>query len=364
MTCEDLQFNCNLFIFKISLLNKLIVMTNMMVIYSIISFLLFLICAKISYNLNFLDIPNKRKIHSRATAYTGGIIISIIYLISLQLFDLFFFLNKNLNLIISIGFLISLVGLIDDKYNLNAGGKLSLQILPIFYLVVFENLSLNHIGDYGYFNLNLGAFVIPFTIICVLFLINAFNYFDGMDGTLSLVSISVFIILYFLVPEKNFQSFLIILIIPIVIFLSFNFSLFRLPKLFLGDNGSLLFGFLISFILIFINKQNFIHPILLAWTVAIFVYEFLSINIIRLKNNQDPFKAGQDHLHHLLLKKTNSIFKTNFLLVSINSLLFIIGYFGYLIFNPLASLLFFILLFFIFFIIRNKYSKKVKIKIV
>ena len=56
----------------------------------------------------------------------------------------------------------------------------------------------------------------------------------------------------------------------------------------------------------YLSKQKLIHPILLAWSVVIFVYEFLSINLIRLMNNQNPFKAGQDHLHHLIFKKTNS----------------------------------------------------------
>ena len=333
-------------------------------IYSLISFLLFFFIAKISYKLNFVDIPNKRKIHSKATAYTGGIIISVILLIALQLFDLYDYLNRSLNLILSISFLISLVGLIDDKYHLNAGGKLSLQIIPIFYLVVFENLALDHIGSYEYFSLKLGAFVIPFTIICVLFLINAFNYFDGLDGTLSVVTISVLVILWFLVSDQNFKFFLITIITPITIFLFFNFSFLKLPKLFLGDNGSLLFGFIVSFILIFLANQNFIHPILLAWSIVIFVYEFLSINIIRLKNNQDPFKAGQDHLHHILFNKTQSILITNLSIVLLNLLLFSIGYFSFSLINSLSSLFLFIFLFFFYLIVRNKYSKRVKIKII
>lgn len=333
-------------------------------IYSLISFFLFFFIAKISYKLNFVDIPNKRKIHSKATAYTGGIIISVILLIALQLFDLYDYLNRSLNLILSISFLISLVGLIDDKYHLNAGGKLSLQIIPIFYLVVFENLALDHIGSYEYFSLKLGAFVIPFTIICVLFLINAFNYFDGLDGTLSVVTISVLVILWFLVSDQNFKFFLITIITPITIYLFFNFSFLKLPKLFLGDNGSLLFGFIISFILIFLANQNFIHPILLAWSIVIFVYEFLSINIIRLKNNQDPFKAGQDHLHHILFNKTQSILITNLSIVLLNLLLFAIGYFSFSLISSLSSLFLFIFLFFFYFIVRNKYSKKVKIKII
>ena len=333
-------------------------------IYSLISFLLFFFIAKISYKLNFIDIPNKRKIHSKATAYTGGIIISVILLIALQLFDLYDYLNRSLNLILSISFLISLVGLIDDKYHLNAGGKLSLQIIPIFYLVVFENLALDHIGSYEYFSLKLGAFVIPFTIICVLFLINAFNYFDGLDGTLSVVTISVLVILWFLVSDQNFKFFLITIITPITIYLFFNFSFLKLPKLFLGDNGSLLFGFIVSFILIFLANQNFIHPILLAWSIVIFVYEFLSINIIRLKNNQDPFKAGQDHLHHILFNKTQSILITNLSIVLLNLLLFSIGYFSFSLINSLSSLFLFIFLFFFYLIVRNKYSKRVKIKII
>ena len=126
------------------------------------------------------------------------------------------------------------MGLIDDKFNLNVGGKLSLQIIPIFYLIIFENLSLSHIGDYNYFKLELGTFAIPFTLLSVLLLINAFNYLDGLDGTLCFSTISVLIILYYLIPNQEAKIFLIVIIIPIFIFLLFNFSMFRLPKMFLG----------------------------------------------------------------------------------------------------------------------------------
>ena len=73
--------------------------------------------------------------------------------------------------------------------------------------------------------------------------------------------------------------------------------------MFLGDSGSLLLGFIISFILIYLANQNFIHPILLAWSIVIYVYEFLAINLIRIINNRNPFKAGRDHLHHIFLEK-------------------------------------------------------------
>ena len=328
-----------------------------LIIYFFLNFIVLFLSAKVSYRFRLVDQPNKRKIHSEPTAFTGGIAISIILLCTLQFLDVF---DKSLGLILSMGFLISLVGLIDDKFHLNTGGKLSLQIFPIIYLIIFENFKLSQIGDYSSFILVLGTFTVPFTLLSVLFLINAFNYFDGIDGTLSFTTISVLAILMFLVKDENLNLFLIIILIPLLIFLCFNFSIFGLPKLFLGDNGSLLLGFIISFILIYLANQKLVHPILLAWSIVIFVYEFLSINFIRLKNNQNPFKAGQDHLHHLLHKKTKSIFFTNLFISLLNIIFFTFGYYSFFEMSPLISFILFIILFIIFLILRDKYAQKLK----
>jgi hypothetical protein len=48
--------------------------------------------------------------------------------------------------------LIAIVGFIDDKYNLNIGGKLSLQIIPIIYLIFIQKIFLNQLGDYDFLN--------------------------------------------------------------------------------------------------------------------------------------------------------------------------------------------------------------------
>ncbi len=329
-----------------------------LIIYILLSFIIFIFFAKLSYKFQFVDIPNDRKIHSKPTAYTGGIAISIILLFALQFFETFNILDRKLNLILSTAFLTSAIGLIDDRYNLNVGGKLGLQIVPIFYLITFENLALNQIGNYNYFLLELGVFKLPFTIISVLFLTNAFNYFDGLDGTLSFTIISVLGILYFLLIDHNFQNLFLIILVPVSVFLFFNFSLFKLPKLFLGDSGSLFLGFIFSFILIYLNDLNIIHPILFAWSIVIFVYEFLAVNFIRLVNSKDPFIAGQDHLHHLLFKDNKSIFLTNLIISSLNIFLFFLGYISFELLNSLASLILFIFCFIPFLFFRKIYSKK------
>tara|TARA_Y100000768_G_scaffold63599_1_gene43702 strand:+ start:3127 stop:4134 length:1008 start_codon:yes stop_codon:yes gene_type:complete len=329
--------------------------------YIALCFVIFYCFTLLSYKFNYIDIPDQRKIHSKPTAYTGGISTSIILLFALLYFEIFDVLDRKINLIISIGFLTSIVGLIDDRYNLNVGTKLSLQIVPVFYLIAFENIVLSEIGNYIFFVLELGVFKIPFTVICVLFLTNAFNYFDGLDGTLSFSCMSVLAILYFLLFDYNFKYLFILLIIPLSIFLFFNFRIFNLPKLFLGDSGSLFYGFLISFLLIHIASLNIIHPILLAWSIVIFVYEFLSINIIRIKNKIDPFRAGKDHLHHVLLKKFKSKLTVNLIIVTLNFLLFIIGYLSFYLLNALASFILYLIFFIFFLIIRDISARKLSI---
>jgi UDP-GlcNAc:undecaprenyl-phosphate/decaprenyl-phosphate GlcNAc-1-phosphate transferase len=322
--------------------------------YLFLSLIIFFFISKVSYKLNLVDIPDKRKTHSKPTANTGGLALCLTYIFAIYLFN---FPSPKFDIILSISFLIAIVGFIDDKFNLNVGGKLSLQLIPIIYLIVLENFNLKQIGNYDYFELELGSFSIPFSIMCVIFLINAFNYFDGLDGTLSFVSISTLSILLFLLPNDNTKLFLIVIILPILIFLCFNFSIFRIPKLFLGDGGSLLLGFIIGFTIIYFANQKNIHPILLAFSISIFVYEFISVNLVRIISKKKLFSAGKDHLHYILLKKSNSLFLTNFLISITNIIIFIFGYLGFIIINPLTSLILFVVLFMIYFKIRKELKK-------
>ena len=324
------------------------------IIYFFLSFIIIFSISKFSYYFNLLDYPNKRKTHNKPTAFTGGIALSLSYLLSIFLFKV---TDSNLNSILSIAFLISIVGFIDDKFFLSVGEKLSLQIIPIFYLIIFKNLSLIEIGNYGYFIIEFGSLNVPISLLAVIFLMNSFNYFDGKDGILGSTTVSVLFILLFLISDSDQNIFLFSILIPLIIFLFFNFSVFKLPKLFLGDCGSLLIGFIVSFTLIYLNNQKEIHSILLAWSVAIFIYEFISLNIIRLIKKKNPFKAGQDHLHHELFNLTKSLFITNLLLASANILFFTIGYLSYIITGPLISLICFITTFFLFYFIRIKIKR-------
>jgi len=329
-------------------------MINNILLYSIISFFIFFLVSKISYQLNLVDVNNKRKIHFKPTAFTGGLALSFIYIFSILLFDV---VGEKINSILPIAFLFGIIGFVDDTHNLKVNEKIVLQVCLIIFFIILKNFNLNQIGNYEYFTLELNSFAILFTLISIIILINSANYFDGLDGTLCFLMISIIGILFFLTDNENTRLFLITILIPLIFFLLFNFAKISLPKLFLGNSGSLLLGFILAFTLIYVENNNEIHPILIAWSIAIFVYEFLSINLIRYNNKKKIFKPGLDHFHHLLLKRYKSLFLVNTLIVIINIIFFIIGYLSFNFINPLASLILFILSFIFFLVTRIKILK-------
>ena len=97
----------------------------------ILQLIISIVIIKLSYMGDLVDKPNKRKLHLRNTAFTGGIIIALIYAIIVFITD---FNNYFMNLIMSSCFLAALCGYVDDRYNVNPGTKILLQILSIFLL--------------------------------------------------------------------------------------------------------------------------------------------------------------------------------------------------------------------------------------
>jgi UDP-N-acetylmuramyl pentapeptide phosphotransferase/UDP-N-acetylglucosamine-1-phosphate transferase len=313
---------------------------------------------KISRTKGLLDIPNERKIHIDATPYTGGIILALTYLFIIFISD---FENKYLNLILSYGFIISLTGLIDDRYYVRPGTKLLLQTIPIFFLID-QNLYLTNLGNYIIFgNIELGSVERIFTFLCCLLLINAFNYNDGIDGLAAVIAITVLISFSFflsILENKSDSNNLIIILTPIFIFLIFNFGLLSNFKVFLGDSGSNLLGFIIAFIAIYIFNENGVHPAIIIWPLAYVVYEFLSVTIFRIIKNTGTFKPGKDHLHYEII----DLFKLNhfysvLIILSLNIFLILIGSYIFFEFGQDISIIIFIFFFIIYllgkFIIRK-----------
>jgi UDP-GlcNAc:undecaprenyl-phosphate GlcNAc-1-phosphate transferase len=184
--------------------------------------------------------------------------------------------------------------------------------------------------------------------------INSFNFIDGLDG----LSTSIFIIIIgnFLIVQQflNFEFnnlILFYLIIVSLIFILFNFG-FGHIKIYLGNSGSIFFGFFtISFLISFINDQNFYYFPLLLFPFLLQYLNFAFVIFIRIIRGRNIFYADKLHIHHLLseLKINNK-----FILIIVISILFLatllnlviffyLNYIFYIIYNFTAILLYFIL---------------------
>ena len=322
---------------------------NLTFIYLILLVFIFLISKK----LDFYDKPNIRKIHKSNVFNTGGLIIYLFYLIVVNFFEF----NHNIELIISIGFFICLVGFIDDRINLKPSNKVLFIIIPSAYLIL-NGINLINLGHYEYIGvLNLGKFQLPFLILATGLLINATNYIDGVDGLLLTFFICCLGYYIFLIEDTKTVYLIKLLLIPAIL----NLILNMLPskskfKFFSGNTGSLFIGFFISFITIELYNNFDVHPVYLIWPLWYPVYDFLFVSINRAILKRSIFSADNSHLHHKILIK----FKKNHLntiLLFLVSNIFII-YLGFIIsdFSKFLSLIAFILFFFLYLTLRFKYK--------
>jgi len=248
--------------------------------------------------LNCYDHPNNlRKIHKKKIAKVGGFLIIfnilIFYAIS---FNNTVILKEDIFFILGC-VLFFLLGYFDDKIDINAYLKFFFQITFLLLLIIFNNdLSINNI-NISFLNkkILLGEFSIFFTILCYLLFINAFNMLDGINISAAVYAI---LLLFFLYLHQNNIIF-IVLIISLLFFLIKNYQ----NKLFLGNNGSYLLGFILSFFFIDLNitKVISVEEIFLAMIIP--GLDMLRLYIQRIYNKKNPFKADLNHLHHILLKK-------------------------------------------------------------
>ena len=166
----------------------------------------------------------------------------------------------------------------------------------------------------------MGSLGFLFTVMSILLLTNSFNYIDGMDGLLSLNLIITFS--YFIFINSELINLLLPIICFLIIYTFFNINFLNIfPKQFLGDSGSLALGFLVSsFLIILTQSEKNFHPAVIIWPVAFVVYEFLTINILRIKLKRNIFQRDLNFIFNILNKKYN--FKISLIFCNVLHLVF------------------------------------------
>ena len=147
-----------------------------------------------------------------------------------------------------------------------------------------------------------------FTIFCILILVNALNFYDGINGQ----SCIIFIISFsFLLLKSEINYFYLLILISIL----FVFILNIKNKVFLGDSGVYFLTIILSLCLIFEHniQNNIIYADEIFFLLLLPGIDLLRLTISRLSNFKNPFFGDRNHIHHLLIKNY-SILISNFIL--------------------------------------------------
>jgi len=275
---------------------------------SFLFMLLFIpIMRKASIAIGLVDKPNFRKVHVESIPLLGGVSIFIATTLALSLtlpFSQEVFVYKNTFIAVAI---LLIMGVIDDRYDLRASLKLGIQIILAHFVysqgIMIESLH----GILGIYQLE-GWLQYVLTIIVVAGVVNAFNLMDGIDGLaagLAILGFSVFAVLAFLTNQPTLALVFITYIGALIAFLRFNLS--SNLKIFMGDAGSLIIGFImaVSGIQLIQNAQDtvYIFQVSLGVIAILFVPVIDALRVFRrrIKSGKSPFSADRTHLHHLML---------------------------------------------------------------
>lgn len=280
----------------------------------------------ISHKKRLYDIPDVRKVHVSPVPRLGGLSFFPVILISLflvigsritlwgvEMSSLsFYMLSEFLFLFVGMTFLY-LVGVCDDLIGVGYRYKFAVQILSAFLLVASGNWFHSLGGLFGIYAVP--AWIgISFTIFLIVYITNAINLIDGIDGLASgLCCIALFVLcLLFFIQHQYIYALLAVCTLGVLIpFWCFNVfgNVKRGHKLFMGDAGSLTLGYVISFLIIrqiVINQEiaTVANPyiIIALSTVLVPLFDVIRVVLHRLREHKSPFLPDKNHFHHKLLQ--------------------------------------------------------------
>ncbi len=289
---------------------------------------------RVIYRFKLFDVPDRRKEHRIPVPTMGGIASCV----GMAVACIFWFrFSKD---IFTVSFFFSLavlfaVGIMDDLKNMPARYKLVIQV-AVACLIAFSGVRITSFnGLFGIEELPLYS-QYSFTILAITGITNAFNLIDGIDGLagglgfMSLITLGLFLTIC---KDSNYALIAFALSGGLLGFLYYNFNPARI---FMGDTGSLVLGFVVSVLsvrLLQLNSGIFLPPfvahapILALSIVAIPVFDTVRVFGLRLWQGKSPFSPDKNHIHHLL---TNNGWSHSFaakLICGVHALLLAVGYF-------------------------------------
>lgn len=277
----------------------------------------------------FVVRPNKRMSHTGEVPNIGGLNICFSFMLTYLLFE-YNQLNQSQFFLVGL-FAIMAVGFIDDVLILTPLAKLLGEALAGIALIGFADLRITHLhGLFGITEIG----IIPsylLSLFVLVAIINAVNLIDGIDGLASGLGIlyCLFFAVYFgLAGDVSWSVLGICMVGSLAVFFIYNVFGHR-EKIFMGDSGSLLLGYLLTAFVFRFCEQNAYHvvpeiyhmsaaPAVAICVLTVPVFDTIRVSLTRIKHHCSPFKPDKNHIHHLLLRTGLNHIQTTCVLLSVS----------------------------------------------
>lgn len=299
----------------------------------------------LAHEMHLYDLPDSRKVHKLPIPRLGGVAFLPIVLIATVLvavvavrvgLPMSDFMGDDVAIhflaYIAGGFMLFLTGIYDDVHGVSYRLKFLVQIFASFLLCV----SGLWIADMGHvFLVDEIPFWIgmPLTMLFVVYVTNAVNLIDGIDGLASGLScIAFFVLALLFVVTKDYLWTMLCTAYIGILLTFFYFNVFgKKNKVFMGDAGSLILGYTLSFMIIHFWRANPVWNsgmhnigIIAISTLIIPSMDVVRVFSSRIRDGRNPFLPDKNHIHHKLLR-TGMGAKMTMITILCMSALFIFG---------------------------------------
>ena len=280
---------------------------------------------RLAFRCQLFDRPDERKLHScqvprlGGLAFIPGIFIALASLTLLNVvcgrYELFVAIDREvlpLACVFLASFFLYAVGIADDIVGIRYRGKFLVQICSGIVLIV-GGVMLSDLHGLFFIHTLPYAVALPLTIFACVFVVNAINLIDGLDGLASGLCGIAFLIygITFFYIGQNLYSILSFAALGVLIpFFYFNVfgKVERGHKIFMGDTGSLTLGIMLCFLGLQLNRfassseELHINSFMLAFSPLIVpCFDVVRVFIHRIRSGKSPFLPDKNHIHHKLL---------------------------------------------------------------
>jgi UDP-N-acetylmuramyl pentapeptide phosphotransferase/UDP-N-acetylglucosamine-1-phosphate transferase len=279
----------------------------------VIGFIMMPFILKVAKAKGLVALPNGRTSHQGEIPNVGGLNIFSSWFITFML--LFIPSAKDQYLFAGI-YVMMFVGLVDDILHISPKKKLLGEIVSGIFIIILGQVHFTHL--HGFIGITIISEFIsyPLSFFVFLLIVNSINLIDGVDGLASGLGMiaSIFFGTYFyLVGQEELSVMAFSLLGSLLIFFFYNVYGGRKRKIFMGDCGALVLGYLFFFFTVRfceLNAHNQVPkpyhflsaPVVAMCVLAIPLFDTLRVIITRIKKRGSPFHPDKNHIHHVMLK--------------------------------------------------------------